>query len=409
MKPGWKFIPTLYFAEGLPYVLVMTLSIIALKKWGIDNERIAFWTSMLSLPWIIKPFFSPVIEHYLNLKRWIVIHQSLLCMSLLCLAFMYTGVSNFYIVMAILIVTAFLSSMHDIAVDGYYIQQLSSEDQAYFAGIRNTFYKLAMIFGQGFLVILAGKLESQGMGVSRSWQAVFLVSAVICGLLSFFHLVCLNPSPSARRQAAGGLSNILISFFKQNEIGWIVSFLLLYRLGEAHIVRVASLFLLDGTEAGGLALETETVGWVYGTFGTVCLFAGGIWAGVWGGRQTDFRKALLWFWAFINLPDLAYIWLALAQPSNVLLIGLGVCVEQFGYGFGFTGYMLALLKFAGHSEFKTAHYSCATGFMALGMMIPGMWSGYLQGILGYTAFFTLALILGFCVLPVIYRIRWDRF
>jgi len=392
----WTWIPSLYFAEGLPYVVVMTVSVIMYKKLGISNTEIALYTSWLYLPWVIKPFWSPLVD-VLRTKRWWIVTMQLLIGAGLAGVGLTIPTTNFLqYTLAFLWLMAFSSATHDIAADGFYMLPLSTHEQAWFVGIRSTFYRLAMIAGQGLLVMLAGMFE-QTMGVSAAWALVFYGLAGLFVLMGVYHWVMLPRPAEDRSRTRADLSSVLaevgytfVSFFKKKQIVTILLFLLLYRFAEAQLVKMASPFLLDKSDVGGLGLSTGEVGFVYGTVGIVTLTVGGILGGLVASRQ-GLKYWLLWMVLAINLPNLVYVFLSQVQPESYLVVNLAVAVEQFGYGFGFTAYMLYML-YVSQGEHETAHYAICTGFMALGMMLPGMVSGWLQELIGYQHFFIWVMI-----------------
>ncbi|MBD3385699.1 MFS transporter [candidate division KSB1 bacterium] len=594
-RSPWFWVPSLYFAEGIPYVVVMTISVIMYKRLGISNADIALYTSWLYLPWVIKPLWSPIVDIFKTKRLWIIIMQLLIGASLASIA-LTIPVDNFFkITLAIFWLLAFSSATHDIAADGFYMLGLSQHQQAWFVGVRSTFYRLAMLTGQGLLVILAGYIEShsglqsvevtvqavqQGTSVQKmipaeikpdstlmaknqdemriicdpqtikipyhnvsshradsllqftkewnrrqgqplerqlqqqqakvtpTWWDRYVVQKLESALETLFKteektepaseyrgnlgmtLFYLSQPPdsgkkvtinfgrekgdksimliegmrmvfdhnnwnkpviaafqldpkldmksSATFQARAG--NIPLSwivtftflaalflvffiyhrfmlpktdkdtprqvisakhfirefghtfalFFKKDKIGISIAFLLLFRLGESQLVKLASPFLLDSQEAGGLGLTTGQVGFVYGTIGLFMLSVGGILGGLVAARH-GLKKWIWWMAIAINLPDVVYIYLSNVQPDNFLLINICVGIEQFGYGFGFTAYMLYMI-YVSEGEYKTAHFAITTGFMALGMMLPGMISGWIQEVIGYPNFFLWVLI-----------------
>ena len=388
----WLWVPSLYLAEGLPYVFVMTVSVIMYKRLNISNAEIALYTSWLYLPWVIKPFWSPVVDLLKTKRFWIVIMQFFIGAGLAGVALTLPTEKFFQYTLAFFWLMAFSSATHDIAADGFYMLGLKQHQQAYFVGIRSTFYRIAMLAGQGLLVILAGQIEKCSGSISYAWMITFFIMAGLFVLFLIYHLFILpypkSDSPRAKIQVEHFVNEFLrtfISFFKKKEIIVIVLFILLYRLAEAQLVKMTSPFLLDSKEVGGLSLSTTQVGIVYGTVGVAALVIGGIL----GGIVASLKGLKFWIWWMliaINLPDLVYVYLAATQTSNFLLINICVAVEQFGYGFGFTAFMLYLI-YISEGEFKTAHYAIATGLMALGMMLPGMMSGWIQEQVGYLNFF----------------------
>ncbi len=390
----WTFIPTLYFASGIPYVIINTVSVIFYKKLGIDNTQIALWTSFLYLPWVIKMFWGPIVDIYSIKRKWILSTQFAMFGCLGLIAFSLQLPNFFFISLATLTIGALISATYDIAADGFYLLALSPEQQAFFVGIRSLFYRLAVIFGSGILVVLAGHLEVSLNNIPLSWTLAIGFSALILAILFIFHHLILPLPESDKQQIQAREStafwSIISSYFAQDKIINILAFILLYRLGEAMLVKIASLFLLDKPEVGGLGLSTSDVGLVYGTFGVISLICGGILGGLliskYGLKRCLFPMALA-----LNLPDIFYVYMAYIKPSLTLVYPL-VSLEQFGYGFGFTGFSVYLMYIC-PGEYKTSHFAISTGIMALGMMLPGLISGYLQKAFGYPLFFILVCLL----------------
>ena len=598
-RSPWFWVPSLYYAEGIPYIVVMTVSVIMYKRMGISNTDIALYTSWLYLPWVIKPLWSPVVDILKTKRFWIVTMQLIVGAGLGGVALTIPVPNFFQYTIAFFWLLAFSSATHDIAADGFYMLGLSQHDQAWFVGVRSTFYRFAMITGQGLLIILAGFIESnsglpniditvnakpdyqqtkiihpdsiikildetelriatlpenstittenqpkakidsliqfakawniqngfvqseQATGdnqpenekswwqasiseplgnwikdsfgeeivksksdkvgnisfvyfyltqqpkaeepvvinfgrasgdksisliagdritineqnwqkaaisviqldpklktsssalftatsgnIPLAWMITFVFMAGLFILFFVYHKFML-PYPDSDKSALGdGSKNFMTEFFqtfalffKKKRIGYILGFLLLYRLAESQIVKLASPFLLDTQEMGGLALTTGEVGFVYGTIGLLFLTFGGLL----GGFLAAKHGLKFWIWPMaiaINLPDAVYIYLSYAVPDNFFIINLCVAIEQFGYGFGFTAYMLYMI-YVSEGEHKTAHFAITTAFMALGMMIPGMLSGWLQELIGYPHFFIwvlIATIPGFLIL-----------
>lgn len=397
---GWRWIPSLYFVQGLPYVMVMTVSVIMYKRLGLSNTDIALYTSWLYLPWFIKPLWSPFVD-LLRTKRWWILVMQLVMGGGLAGVALSIPVDPFVrYTLAFFWLLAFSSATHDIAADGFYMLGLKEDEQAFFVGIRSTFYRLAMMTGQGLLVMLAGWLE-QRMGIARAWQITFVAMALLLVVAALWHWWSLpRPQNDGATEAQSGaelwrgVGASLGSFFAKPGMKVAVAFMLLYRLGEAQLVKLAAPFLMDAREVGGLALSTETVGLLYGTIGVVALTLGGIL----GGWLITRKGLRYWLWPMalaMNLPNLAYVVLAWWQPESMPMVAALVALEQLGYGFGFTAYVLFLIHYA-DGPYKTAHYAIGTGLMALGMMLPGMASGWLQDLLGYRFFFIWVVL---CTLP----------
>ncbi len=375
----------------------MTVSVIMYKRLELSNAEIAFYTSWLYLPWIIKPLWSPVVDILKTRRFWIVSMQLLIGAAFAAIAMSIPADNFFRYTMVAFWLVAFSSATHDIAADGFYILSLNDHEQAWFVGIRNTFYRLAMITGQGLLVMVAGWLETDTNNVPLSWSIVFYLLTATYVLLYAWHRTVL-PQPDSdipgAFQSFGDLAakfvETFVAFFKKEHIGKILAFLLLYRVAEAQLAKLAPPFLLDERGAGGLGLGTTEVGLVYGTVGALMLTIGGLVGGFLAARHG--LKYWLWIMvAAINLPNAVYIFLAYAQPESLLLVNIAVGIEQLGYGLGFTAYTLYMLYVARGSH-STAHFAICTGFMALGMMLPGLFSGWLQETLGYQHFFIWVLI-----------------
>jgi MFS transporter, PAT family, beta-lactamase induction signal transducer AmpG len=388
----WRWIPTLYFAQALPNAAVATLSVVMYKNLGLSNTEIALYTSWLYLPWVIKPLWSPLVDLLGSKRGWTVALQFIVGVAFALVA-LTLPMSNFLqLTLAMFWLLAFASATHDIAADGFYMLALTEKQQAAFVGVRSTFFRLAMLAGQGALVVLAGKLfEAHGSHVA-AWQAVFALLAGLFVVAGVWHAVML-PRPASDHAAARGSNAVaeffavFAAFFRKREIVTLLAFLLLYRLAEAQLLKLAAPFLLDTREQGGLALTNTQLGVVYGTAGVAALTVGGILGGLYISR-VGLKRALWPLLLAMHVPNVAYVALAWWQPQDLWLVGSAVVVEQFGYGFGFTAYMVYMLMVASQdSEHRTAHYAICTGFMALGMMLPGMAAGWLQSHLGYTLFF----------------------
>ena len=403
----WLWVPTLYFAEGIPYFLVNNISVMMFTRMGVPNGQMALFTSLLYLPWTIKPFWSPFVD-ILKTKRWWILAMQLLMTAafvLLTLTIPHpspemiaageTPVSLFTAMLIIFIITAFASATHDIAADGFYMLALTQHQQAAFVGARSVFYRLSSIFGQGVLLVIAGALETRTGNIPLAWQLTLLVCSVLFALISLWHLFFLpkpdtdHSSMEGRPQTAGAIfsefGRTFVTYFRKPGIWLAMIFMLVYRLPEAFLIKMINPFLVASREAGGLGLPTETVGLAYGTIGVAFLMLGGILGGIFASR-VGLRRSMWWMAACMTLPCLSFVYLSIWQPANIIAISTAIAIEQFGYGFGFTAYMLYMMYFS-EGEFKTAHYAICTAFMALSMMIPGMVAGYLQEALGYVNFF----------------------
>lgn len=413
-RTPWLWVPTLYFAEGIPYFIVNNISVVMFKNMGMSNGDLAMYTSLLYLPWVIKPLWSPFVD-IVKTKRWWILAMQIICaaaFAALALSLPHPGadaiaahevpVSPFIVTLVIFYITALASATHDIAADGFYMIALDSHTQSVFVGIRSTFYRIASVFGQGVLVMIAGLLETKTGNVPLAWSITLAVSAVLFGAIALWHTFFM-PKPEQilveRRTASEIFSEIgrtFVTFFKKKQVWFALVFMLLYRLPEAFSVKMLNPFLLDDLSAGGLGLNTETVGLVYGTIGVIALTLGGILGGLAAGKWG--LKKSLWPMALsLALPCSVYLYMAAAQPTSLWVIALCVAFDQFGYGFGFTAYMLYMMYFA-EGEYKTSHYALCTAFMALSMMLPGLVAGLLQEALGYTGFFVMVM---FCCLATV--------
>ena len=459
--PPMAWIPTLYVAEGLPYVAVNTLSVIMYKNLGMSNTDIAFYTGWLYLPWVIKPFWSPFVDIIRTKRWWTVTTQFIIGAAFAAIALTLPLDSYVVLSLAVFWLIGFASATHDIAADGYYMLALDSSDQSLYVGIRSAFYRLATIIGQGGVVMAAGWMETAFGNVPRAWAVTFLILSALFLLIAFYHSRIL-PRPTADRpsgamptrddidacslrdsnlesgsdvaptglkpapavpseedrgfgpQADSGpmtshsTTRILRefvgtfgSFFRKKHVWIAVTFILLYRFPEAQLVKMINPFLLDPATEGGLGLSTAQVGLVYGTIGIIGLTLGGILGGVLVSRYG--LKRCLWPMALaLTLPCGVFCWMSMAQPDpasmlNLILINACVFIEQFGYGVGFTSFMLYMMYFA-EGPSKTSHYAICTAFMALGMMIPGMFAGVLQEWMGYVGFFWW--IMGCCLVTL---------
>jgi PAT family beta-lactamase induction signal transducer AmpG len=392
---AWSWIPTLYFGQGIPYVVVMTLSVVMYKNLKVSNTDIALYTSWLYLPWVIKPLWSPLVDLYRTKRAWIVSLQLLLGASFALVALTVPVDHVFQLTLVVFWLMAFSSATHDIAADGFYLLAMPAHQQAAFVGVRSTFYRLAMIAGQGGLVYLAGMLTDKTGDVRMAWTVVFGVLAALFALIGVYHLLVL-PRPAADgpvgrgQPVLAGFVTVFGAFFRKPGIKATLAFLLLYRFAEAQLLKLVTPFLLDGRDVGGLDLTNQQVGVVYGTVGVIALTLGGITGGLIISRF-GLRRMLWPMIIAMYSPNIVFIALAVAQPSSLTLVATALAVEQFGYGFGFTAYMMYMIMVA-DGEHKTAHYAICTGFMALGMMVPGMFAGWIQDHVGYLNFFIWVLI-----------------
>ncbi len=413
----WLFIPTQYFAEGLPYVIVNNLSVVMYKSLGISNDLIGY-TSLLYLPWALKPLWSPIIDGTSTKRNWLLAMQLIIAVLFFLSSLALFSDSFFIISIILFTLISFTSATHDIATDGFYLHALNQKEQAFFTGIRSTFYRISMIFGSGFLVIIAGELGSKF--VAKGWAQTLAISSALFIIIFVYHLKLL-PYPATDKAVYDSESSRTqffiknkIPFFKafsqyftQEKILLIIAFILLYRLGEGLLVKMAQPFFLDPINKGGLGLSISDVGMMYGTIGVIALLSGGILGG-WLIKKYGLKKLIFPLALCMNIPNLLYVYMALFKPTFTIilnfslinqslslhiypLIVLCIIIEQFGYGLGFTAFMVYML-YTSKGEFRTSHYAISTGFMAVGMMLPGFISGFLQIHIGYLWLFILSFI-----------------
>lgn len=404
-EKAWWWVPSLYFTQGLPYVLVVTVSVIMYKQLGIGNAAIGLYTSWLYLPWVLKPLWSPLVDLKGTKRRWFLWMQLVISLAFLGVGLALPTTGFLVTTLAFFWMAAFASATNDIASDGYYMIALSEKKQSFFVGLRSTFYRLAMITGQGLIVILAGRLEQEFGDPHRAWSVTLVVASALMLLLTVSNYFAAPVYEDARLPGQDGtFLGILGDFFKKPGMGWALAFILCYRLGESQLVKMAAPFLLDSRGAGGLEYSTEAVGTIYGTLGIVFLSAGGILGGILISRD-GLGKWMLPMLLALNLPNALYALLAWQQQDSLWAVGGTVVLEQFGYGFGFAAFLVYLL-YISKGPYKTAHYALGTGFMALGMMLPGMVSGYLQEWLGYPGFFLWVVA---AALPALLLLKFIRY
>ncbi|MDR6761860.1 PAT family beta-lactamase induction signal transducer AmpG [Flavobacterium sp. 2755] len=404
-KP-WFWIPLLNFASGLPYAVIISVSVIMYKNLGISNEDIGVYTSLLYLPWVIKPLWSPFIELNGTKRKWFLSMQLLISIAFLLVGFTIPTNGFFMMTLAIFWVAAFASASNDIASDGFYLLVLPENQQSFFLGIRSTFYRLSMLAGNGLIVLLAGYLEQKYGDNTKAWSYTMIGVGLLMTFITIYNFVFTPRNEinvvANNKDHHQNFGSIFASFFKKKQIGLVLAFILVFRLGESQLLKMLSPFLLDGKDVGGMSLTTESVGIIYGTLGIFALTIGGILGGI-AISKHGLTKWMLPMFLAMHLPILGFIGLAHFQPEAIFHLHINlyffeinsplnlytcitVILEQFGYGFGFTGFMMFLIHVA-EGESKTAHYALATGFMALGMMLPGMLSGFIQQFLGYQNFF----------------------
>jgi PAT family beta-lactamase induction signal transducer AmpG len=389
---AWLWIPTLYFASGLPYHAITSISDIMYKDMGIGNAQIAMYTSLLLIPWTIKPLWSPIVEMISTRRKWTLISQLLLAICFAVIALVIPSEYFLLLTLAAFFIGAFVSSTHDIALDGFYMLALPQEKQSFFSGIRNTFYRIATVFSSGVLVMIANRIAERSGSEQTGWSATFAITGAIMLALYLYHKKAV-PSPasdtarttSSIKDAFSNYGDIISSYFQKPGIWQALLFLLLFRFPEAQLAKMGKLFLMDSAAQGGLALDKGEIGLIYGVIGVIGLIIGGIVGGI-----CISRKGLkYWLWPMvvaISLPDAVYIYMSSALPQDMTVISSCIFIEQLGYGFGFTAYTLYMIYFA-QGKYPTAHFAISTAFMSLGMMLPGMFAGKLQESMGYENFF----------------------
>lgn len=396
-RSPWAWVPSLYYAEGLPYFVVMSMAAVMYKNLGIGNTEIAFFTSLLGLVWSIKPLWSPVAEMLGTLRGWVWVLQLGMAGALALLALATPQAQFFGLTLAAFALIAFLSASHDIAADGFYLKALPTHQQAAFIGVRSTLYRAANVTVQGGLLVLVGHLATSTGSIQQAWSWLYWGMAALFAALGSWHLLMLPRPAQAQARNAAPIAEFMAtfaSFFRKPGIAVTLAFLLFYRFPEAQLLALAKPFILDKPAAGGLGLSTESLGIAYGTVGVIALTLGGLLGG-WIVSRAGLKRALWPMVLSMHLPNLVFVYLAHAQPHDLSLISAALAVEQFGYGLGFTAYMMYMVLVS-RGEHQTAHYAICTGFMALGIGIPGMWSGWLQQQLGYVHFFNWVLL---CTLP----------
>ncbi len=405
LNSPWTWVPTLYFAEGIPYFVVNVISVTMFKRLGMSNGDLAMYTSLLYLPWVIKPLWSPFVD-VIRTKRWWILAMQLLITSGFAALALSVSPDAFGLTTVCFYIVAFASATHDIAADGYYMIALDERRQSLFVGIRSTFYRISSVFGQGIIVVLAGILEERLGNIPRAWSLTLGGTSVLFAVLALWHCFSL---PRVEKERPGGgsaggaarifrdFSRVWISFFRKDGVWLAIVFMLLYRLPEAFSVKMLTPFLLDPRSDGGLGLSTAQSGLVYGTAGVIALTAGGILGGIYAARF-GLRRSLWPMSLALALPCAVYLYMAAAQPSSLWTVYLCVAFDQLGYGFGFTAYLLYMMHFS-EGEFKTSHYAVCTAFMALSMMLPGLFAGWIQEAAGYTGFFIIVMI---CCLATVF-------
>lgn len=398
---GWYWVPSTFFAEGAPFAMVTSLSVILFKSLDMSNESIAFWTGLIAMPWAFKPLWAPVLDLFGTKRGWIIFFQLVMALLFGAGALLVLSKPFSALLVALFFLIAFASATHDVAADGFYLIALDSHGQAFFAGIRGTFYRVALVSVQGGLVILAGLIGNRFGSTRLGWCAAFGLIAAAFLLLSLWHGLLL-PRPQSDRaglSSGGGLREFwdaFRSFLARPGVVWLIVFLFFFRIAEAQLGKMAVAFLKDKPSVGGLGLSLEEFGFLYQTCGVGAMIAGGVLGGFvvahWG-----FAKTVWPLVAALNLPDLVYVYLSQTLPESRILIGGCIAVEQFGYGLGYAAFMLVTIAATEESgRFKTSHYAIMVGITILGLNLIGMASGWVQERLGYPEFFRYVMI---CTIP----------
>ncbi len=406
-KRAWAWVPVLYFTQGLPYIIVIGLSTIMYKRLGISNADIGLYTSLLGLPWVLKPLWSPFVDIKSTKRNWFLIMQLVVVATLLGVGFTVQTNSFLVLTLAFFLMTAIASATNDIATDGYYMIGLSEKKQSFFVGIRSTAYRLAVITGSGLIVVVAGYLEKYYGDNSKAWSVTIIITALLMLLLTFYNFLITpkyESSAEVKKDKPNSFIEVFISFFKKSNIGITIAFILSFRLGESQLGKMVKPFMLDPQAEGGLDLSTELVGIIDGTVGIIMLVIGGILGGILISRD-GLKKWLLPMMLILNIPNIFYALLAFTKSTSIIAITGVVVIEQLGYGFGFTAFLIYLLYVA-EGNSKTSHYAIATGFMALGAMFAGAISGFVQEQLGYSYFFVWVVI---AAIPSFILLRYIEF
>jgi PAT family beta-lactamase induction signal transducer AmpG len=381
---------------GLPFVALSTSSSIMYKNMGISDSQIAFWTSIIMLPWSIKPLWGPFLEMY-KTRTFFVYTTQIFTGCLFGLVALTLKMDHFFsLSIAVLSIIAFSGSTHDTAADGVYLNELTSKLQAKFVGWQGAFYNLAKLLSGGALVYLAGELEKK-YGIANAWMTVMFIYGIIMIVLGIYNMKMLpndsrDPEIQTKQEGLNTLKDVIITFFQKKNIWYSLMFIVFYRFAEGQAIKITPLFFKATRVDGGLGLSTSEIGVLYGVVGAASFVLGSIGAGYFVSNKGLTKKTLMMLCAFFNVPFIAYTFLAIAQPVNINIIGLAVGVEYFGYGFGFVGLILFIMQNIAPGKYKMAHYAFGSGLTSLGFIIPSMISGFVSDYLGYKEFFIWVLI-----------------
>lgn len=416
-----SWVPTVYFAMGLPFIAVNLVSTFMFKDLGISDTQIAFWTSVIMLPWTLKFLWSPFLEMYRTKKFFVVLTQLLSGLLFGIVAFSLKFDYFFAIAISTMAVIAVSGATHDIACDGVYMAELSPKDQAKYIGVQGAFYNIAKLVANGGLVALAGMLAEyfgavQGRSIQENlfaykdaWMLIYVIISCMLLLLGLYHwkmLPCTQSGATSKRSGKEVLQElwaVIKNFFTKKHILYYICFIILYRFAEGFVMKIAPLFLRSSREVGGLGLSLTEIGTLNGVFGSAAFVLGSLLAGVYVSRN-GLKKTLFSLCCVFNFPFVAYTLLAVYQPENLYLIGVGIVFEYFGYGFGFVGLTLFMMQQIAPGKHQMSHYAFASGIMNLGVMLPGMMSGYFSDLLGYRNFFIYVLLAAIPSLLITYFI-----
>lgn len=397
IRRGWRWVPSLYFFQGVPSCLVMTTSSLIYNNMGVSLGLFAYWSSLICLPWSLKPLWAPVVERYSTKRQWVMATQAVLVAAFLLLGAAMLTPAFFPLSLALMFVVAMASGFHDIACDGYYMLALSEREQSFFVGIRSTFYRVAMVAATGLVPFVAGRVAAAGSSAGLGWAVAIGMAGLTLAAMACLCRWGMGKISEPRARDANSLVifwKALKSFFSRRGAAAAITFFFVYRLGEALLTKIVLPFLNTGRDAGGLGMSVERCGITYGTFGVLALVAGGIVGGVVASR-IGLRRALWPMMLMMNIPNLAYVALALALPSaDSPWVVAAVMTEQFGYGLGFTAYMLVMLHYVSDAEYKAAEYAIGTSIMSLGLILPGMAAGLLLNVIccSFTTLFIAACV-----------------
>ncbi len=389
------WVPTLYTAEGLPFVVVNVVSVLMYKSLGISDAKIAFFTSLVTIPWALKPLWGPILEMFRTKKDFVLATQFLGGVSFGLLILTLQLPSYFQWTIIFFGIIALNSAIHDTAADGVYINVLNATDQAKYIGWQGAFYNVGKILSQGAFVLVAGILEKK-IGVKPAWTIVMGSFGAILIAMSIYHFKFLPSGGKAQnvtnfKEASIKFLDVVKTFFQKKYIIWGITFLVLYRFAEGQAMKIVPLFMRATRDAGGLGLSTEDIGVLYGFFPPLAFILGSVLAGYFTANR-GLRKSLLILCAFFNIPFAVYTYLAIFQPTSFFIISISVVFEYFGYGFGFIGLMLYMMQQIAPGKYKMAHYAFATSLMQLGFLVPSMISGFISDYLGYEHFFIWVMI-----------------